>query len=178
MAKEQNVVIESASCATCGGSCSLQAFGHALMEAQELGRPDVTSAILVLDKADLEHSAFGGNGDQRRTLRSLEHYAGLLRNALWAEPGDDRSGRIEDGIAVEYRIREALHKAGIRLDLIHAGALLSIAIDHYAEHPQEGFLALMAELQSASLLGLEAGALCRVCRAELGAGGVCRWCAP
>lgn len=77
----------------------------------------------------------------------------------------------------ETAIREVLHGAGIQLDLMAAGALLSIAVDHFAAQPRDQFLAMAGDLHAVSAKAYHAGALCEQCRAELEAGR-CRWCEP
>jgi hypothetical protein len=86
-----------------------------------------------------------------------------------------------DTFRLEMKARSALKLANIELDLPTAAALLTIAVDHFADHPPEAFLGLCGRLQACSLAALEAGALCPRCRAEraviAGERQACAWCA-
>lgn len=75
----------------------------------------------------------------------------------------------------ELAVRKALLEKGVKLDLATACALLSIAIDHFADHRQDELFKLIVDLYSCAVRAWRAGDLCRKCRTELQA-GTCSWC--
>lgn len=75
----------------------------------------------------------------------------------------------------ECAVRTALLAADVKLDIVTASALLSIAIDHFADRSPVGLFEVLNDLYSYAVLAWRSGDLCRACRTELQA-GICSWC--